>query len=61
MPRYVFEWLRDSRDGEWTVAHTGMLVVMLQQFENRTHGGPLAALLEVVVAPSPLMSDDAIA
>jgi hypothetical protein len=35
VPRFVFEWLRDARDGEWTVADTGMLVVMLQQFENR--------------------------
>jgi hypothetical protein len=36
VPRYLFEWVRDSRNGEWTVADTGMLVVMLQQFENRT-------------------------
>jgi hypothetical protein len=36
LPRFLFEWVRDSRNGEWTVADTGMLVVMLQQFENRT-------------------------
>jgi hypothetical protein len=36
VPRYLFEWVHDSRNGEWTVADTGMLVVMLQQFENRT-------------------------
>jgi hypothetical protein len=35
-PRYLFQWLRDSREGEWTIADTGMLVTMVQQFENRT-------------------------
>ena len=36
LPRYMFDWLRNSRDGEWTIADTGMFVVMMQQFENRT-------------------------
>jgi len=36
VPRFVFSWLKDSRDEAWTVADTGMLVAVLQMFENRT-------------------------
>ena len=33
--RFVFDWLRDSRDGEWQVGDMGMLVAVLGMFENR--------------------------
>jgi len=36
LPRFVFEWLRDSRNAAFTVADIGLLYALLAMFENRT-------------------------
>jgi hypothetical protein len=36
LPRQVFRWLQDSRDGAWTIGDIGVLAAMLGMFENRT-------------------------
>jgi hypothetical protein len=36
VPRFVFSWLEDSTDNEWTIAHVGLLVTLLGMWENRS-------------------------
>ena len=35
LPRFVFTWLKDAKDGNWTVAHVGVLATLMLSFENR--------------------------
>ncbi len=35
LPRFVFTWLQNSRNQDWTVADMGMLAAMLGMFENQ--------------------------